>query len=149
GGDAEGEETEDGKSVERPAGARLVGDEREGAGGGHEAIVDRDVMAARTAESRHVPRVDDADRGGRKEHQAVVGHAARQEPGLPAGEHDAPAHEPGAVLAAARKWPAAGYPIAAVDHRRLAERCEGAAAHDLRVAAVDLPRRLLGEVGAR
>ena len=105
--------------------------------------------AAGAAEPRHVPGVDDAHRGGRKEHQAVVGHAARQEPGLLAVEHDAPAHEPGAVLAAARKRPAAGYPIAAVDHRRLTKRCEGAAAHDLRVAAVDLPRGLLGEVGAR
>ena len=49
------------------------------------------------------------------------------------------------MLATARKWPPAGYPVATVDHRRLAERCEGAAAHDLRVAAVDLPRRLLAE----
>src|SRR5439155_11834619 len=137
--------TEDGKGVEWPAGARPVGDERERAGGGHEAIGDRDVVAARAAQPRHVPGVDDARRGGRKEHQTVVGHAARQEPGLPAVEHDAPAHEPGAVLATARKWPPAGYPVATVDHRRLAERCEGAAAHDLRVAAVDLPRRLLGE----
>src|SRR5205823_6565585 len=92
---------------------------------------------------------DDADLGGGKEHEAVVGHAARQQPGLPAVEHDAPAHEPGAVLAAARERPAAGHPVAAVDHRRPAERGEGAAAHDLRLAAVDLPGRVVGEVGAR
>src|SRR5439155_7364652 len=54
-GDAEGEETEDGEGVERPGGARPVRDERERAGGGHEALLDRDVVAARAAQPWHVP----------------------------------------------------------------------------------------------
>src|SRR5439155_26842531 len=111
GGDAEGQEAEDGKGVERPAEARPVGQERERAGGGHEAILDRDVVAARAAQPGHVPGVDDTDRSTGKEHEAVVGRAARKEPGLPAVEHDAAAHEPAAVLAAARARPAAGHAV--------------------------------------
>ena len=125
--------------VERPPGPLAVaGAVRiHAAVGGHEGILDDDVLAARSAHSRGEPRVDD-----------LVARTREQQPAQLAGAGAGDGHHgPARRVAAAGKTPATGDPETAVHGLGLPRgRVEAAREERIRPAGEELLLGLLGEV---
>ncbi len=146
GGDRGREQPERRERVEGPALARPVGDQRGRARRRDREPVDGDVVAAGRPQPGDRPGVDHLDLGRRHQHQADVraGRSASSRGASPS-MHDAPAHQPVAVVDVAAEAPAAA-------DDELVARADGAphrredAADDAGRVAVDLARRLRLEV---
>ncbi len=106
--------------------ARLVGHRHERPLAWHDDAVNTEMVAARPAQTGHVPRVLDRDLVGTEHRHAKLGRAVDD-------RFDAVAEQPVGVLAAAGEAPSAGHPVPVADGGDRAGRVEDAG-HD-RVSA--------------
>jgi hypothetical protein len=93
-----------------------------------------------------VPSVDDLAVAGGEKQQTRDRRAINAEARLAALGNTATADDPRRMLATAAQRPSASDPVPTIDHSGLAERPQGTAREDVRVAPVDLARRLTWEV---
>ena len=140
---ADGQQTEDGKVVERTRLARAIGQERDGALLWNEQVADLDVMAPGTAQSDHPPGVMDVRLGSREDHHSGVRDSALARPRDAIVFDRASTHQPRAMLATTREGPAARHAIPAGYDDRPAGGSEHAAGHRLGRTGEDFVGRCL------